>query len=207
MLVGNCSGDVQRSQQGEDVRLQTFDKEFEEGQTYSETKGERAHDLEHHAVVEHVIATHDEDEQQKVPGEHVGEKTNGEGKRTNDEVGGNLEWREDYINPFWDARHESDVFEVLTKTMLANTYVVIDHVGENHERYGESETRHRGELHERHNSEDVVDDDKSEESEEERHELHEFVTDDVFAEIFLYERVNALAEELRAGRNHRSFLR
>ena len=137
--------------------------------------------------MKHVVAAHDEHEKQKVTGEHVGKETNCQRERTNDEVGRDFKWREDHVDPFWNAWYKRNVLEVLAKAMLADTYIVVDHVGKNHESNRETETRHRGELHEGHNSENVVHDDEGKEGEEEGYEFHKFVTDDVFAEVFLNE--------------------
>jgi len=208
MFVGERSCDEESRQQGDDVGLEALHHKFKERHSDAEGEREWREDLHEEVwIVEHVIATSDEDEKEQVAGEHVRKQPERQGERTNQEEGRDLNWGKENINGLRYAWHERDALEVLAKALLLDSHPVENNEREDGQHVGERDVRHRRELQERHDAEYVIGNNKGKEGEEEWHEAHEVVSDDFFTNVVAHEAVNHLARELEFARHNRGLAR
>lgn len=75
MLIRQRAGDIERSEQGEDVGLKDLDHELEECEGDPDQEGEWAHDLESKDTHQEVLSAKEEDQEEQVTCEHIREET------------------------------------------------------------------------------------------------------------------------------------
>ena len=71
MLVGQRSSNIKRGQQGKYIRLQALNHKLKKGQHNSDGEGKRTNQLESNYTLQKVFTAENEDQQQKVAGEHI----------------------------------------------------------------------------------------------------------------------------------------
>ena len=92
VLVGESACDVRRGKQGEDVGLQNRTSSSRKPITMTSSHARMPAGFTRNAgVQQQVLATDGEERQQQVAGEHVGEESQGQRDRPDDQVGQELE--------------------------------------------------------------------------------------------------------------------
>jgi len=132
-----------------------------------------------------------------VAGEHVGEKTQAQRDRANDDAREELERNDEQQDQTCDARWHTLVFEVAKYTVHFHTRADVNNPSDDRKRNSEAEVRERRELQEGNEADVVVYQDHREQREQERHERQElFRTDAVACDRVANESVDEFASEL-----------
>src|SRR3954452_9768759 len=189
--------EVGAHQDREDVGLQEDDQQLEERHHDRHQRRDRSEYYREVVAAEQVHRTQGEDHQQHGAGEHVGEEPDREGERPDDEVLQDLDRGHQDVHELRDARQEEDVLEVAADTLLADPDVDVEDPADQREDEREGELRHRRDLREGDDRQQVVRQDEEEQRREERRERQSSRSHHVAGDAAADEGVAALPDELQ----------
>ena len=170
MLGVGRAADVDGGKNGEDVGLQESDQDFEAGQKDQHEERQDAANVEERLVgagLEHCLAEQGERDQQNVAGEHVGEESDRQRERADDDGREELdqanEWLQRRGNTWW-PQHVPEICTLLVLQTGPDEY----HPDEQGKKQRDGDTRRRGHLQNWDDPGQVAQIDKHEQAEQER---------------------------------------
>lgn len=187
---------VNGRQQGEDVRLQDLDEEFEEGHDdcHHEGDGRRRHKPA--TGLKQGNAAEDEDQQDHVSSEHVRKKPDRQRDWPQHQVRQELDGDDDRIHQDGGARWDTACLEVTEEAVLFDTDRVVDKPRKHAQDGRESDVGVRRDLHHGHDRQHVRQRDKTEKRREVRGKADPLRAHNLFGDTIADEPIERFSDPL-----------